>query len=114
VFGDSPWETDVVGTGPSGNFTLNPQYFATESTAQEVAAMVGGTVVSVNTMAQCSGNPFKQSEDNEMVELSNGCMINAGLVAGFFNNGYDLSQISRMIQNEVTNVEKEDQGVSTT
>jgi hypothetical protein len=114
VFGDSPWESDAGGTGPAGPFALNPEYFATQATAQKVAGMVGGTVVGINLMAEAPGNPFTQNEDNEMVQLADGSQINAGLVAGFFTHGYQLSMVSQMIQNEVTNVEAETQGVSTT
>jgi hypothetical protein len=113
VFGDTPWETDAGGTGPSGPFNLNPMYFATQQTAQAVATMLGGTVVPVNTFALTPANPFSQNEPNEMVELSNGTMINPGLVAGFYTHGYQLSMIQQMIQNEVTNVAAED-GVTTT
>jgi hypothetical protein len=112
VFGSSPWESDPTVSGPAGNFNLNPEYFATQQTAQMVAQMVGGTVVAVNNMSSTTpGDVFKQSTDNEMVKLSDGSMINAGLVAGFFTHGYSLSMVQSMIQNEVTNVQAEDKAV---
>ena len=49
-----------------------------------------------------------------MVQLPDGAMINAGLVAGFFTHGYQASMVQQMIQNEVTNVEAETKGVATT
>jgi len=107
VFGNTPWVTSAGGTGPTGNFNLNPEYFATQQTAQTVAQMLGGTVVSVNEMAETPGNPFSQNVNNEMIQLSNGEMINAGLVAGFFSHGYSLGMVQTMIQNEVTNVANE-------
>jgi hypothetical protein len=114
VFGDSPWETDATGSGPTGTFSWNPQYFATVSTAEKVAAMVGGTVVGVNTMAQTPANPVTQNEDNEMVQLADGGMINAGLVATFFTHGYQLSMVKQMVQDEVTYTQDAVQGVSKT
>jgi hypothetical protein len=114
VFGDTPWETDATGTGPTGTFSWNPQYFATVATAEKVAAMVGGTVVGVNTMAETPANPVTQNEDNEMVQLSDGGLINAGQVATFFTHGYQLSMVKQMVQDEVTYTQDAVQGVSTT
>lgn len=104
VFGSNPWIANAGGNGPTGPFNLNPMYFATPQTAAEVAAMVGGTVVPVNTFAQTPGNPFTQNVPNEMVELANGKMINPGLVAGFYTHGYPQSMVNQMIQNEVQDV----------
>jgi len=112
VFGDSPWILSAGGTGPTGNFSLNPEYFATEQTADTVAQMVGGTVVAVNQMGSTPADPFSQNVDNEMIQLADGSMINAGLVAGFFTHGYSLSMVQTMIQNEVKNVQAETQGVT--
>jgi hypothetical protein len=114
VFGDTPWETDATGSGPTGTFSWNPQYFATVATAEKVAAMVGGTVVGVNTMAETPANPVTQNEDNEMVELSDGGMINAGLVATFFTHGYQLSMVKQMVEDEVSYTQAAVQGVSKT
>lgn len=114
VFGDTPWETDATGTGPTGTFSWNPQYFATVATAEKVAAMVGGTVVGVNTMAETPANPVTQNEDNEMVQLSDGGLINAGQVATFFTHGYQLSMVKQMVQDEVTYTQDAVQGVSKT
>jgi len=68
--------------------------------------MVGGTVVAFNALGGPSGNPFVQSQPNEMVQLSNGAMINPGLVASFYTHGYPLSMVNQMVANEVTNVTK--------
>lgn len=100
VFGDQVWVQHPTGVGPGGSsFNYNPIYFATQSTAQKVAALVGGTVIQTNTLA--SGGGFQQSTPNEMVQLPNGKLINPGLVADFFNHGYPDSYIQRMIQQEV-------------
>jgi len=105
VFGSSPWASNPTVTGPAGTYGLNPQYFATQQTAQLVAEMTGGSVVPVNNMANTPGNVNSQNMPNEMIKLSDGGMINAGLVAGFFTHGYSLSMVETMVQNEVKNVE---------
>jgi len=104
VFGANPWDTNPTGSGPTGAYNYNPYYFATAQTAATVASMVGGTVVQINDMGGPSGNPFVQSQPNEMVQLANGALINPGLVASFYTHGYSQSMVNQMISNEVANV----------
>jgi len=106
VFGANPWEADPTGSGPLGTYNYNPYYFATPQTAAEVASMVGGTVVQVNCFSQSAGNPFSQNQPNEMVRLSNGTMLNPGLVASFYTHGYPQSMVDQMVASEVANVTK--------
>jgi hypothetical protein len=106
VFGSNPWETDPTGSGPVGVYGYNPYYFATPQTAADVAAMVGGTVVALDAVGGPSGNPYVQNQPNEMVQLSNGAMINPGLVASFYTHGYPQSMVDQMVANEVANVSK--------
>ncbi|HMD70434.1 MAG TPA: hypothetical protein VKF41_03785 [Bryobacteraceae bacterium] len=106
VFGSEPWEAAPTGSGPTGSYNYNPYYFATPQTAAEVAAMVGGTVVAVNALGGPAGNPYVQDQPNEMVRLSNGAMINPGLVASFYTHGYPQSMVDQMVANEVANVSK--------
>ncbi len=47
LFGANPWLTDPTGSGPGPVTHYNPIYFATPQTAQTVAQMVGGTVISM-------------------------------------------------------------------
>jgi hypothetical protein len=99
VFGADPWVTDPTGTAPDGSsYAYNPMYFATASTAAQVAEMVGGTVVNSDQLADAGG--FVQQQPNEMVKLANGTLINPGLVASFYTHGYSQSFIDTMIQNE--------------
>ena len=101
VFGDNPWVADPTGIAPNGDsYGYNPLYFATASTAAQVAQMVGGTVVTDNELAP--GGGFLQQQPNEMVQLSNGTLINPGLVAAFYTHGYPQSYIDQMIANEVS------------
>ena len=99
VFGDNPWVTDPTGTDPNGNlYNFNPIYFATASTAAQVAQMVGGTVVASDQIVTAGG--FQQQQPNEMVQLANGTLINPGLVASFYTHGYPQSMIDQMIASE--------------
>ena len=86
-------------TDPAGNFrSYNPTYFASAATAQKVAQMAGGTVVSMNMMANAGG--MVQNQPNLMVQLPNGTLINPGLVADFYTHGYPQSYIDTLVQNE--------------
>jgi len=81
-------------------YSFNPFYFASPETAAKVAQMVGGTVVQSSELT-LSGGPFQQQQENQMVRLSNGRLINPGLVASFYTHGYPQSYIDRMIACEV-------------
>jgi len=103
VFGPDVWMTDPAGLDPDGNtFGYNPIYFATQSTAQTVAQMVGGTVVAKDMMTN-AGGPFVQLQPNYMVQMPNGALINPGLVASFYTFGFSQAQINCMIAQEVAN-----------
>jgi hypothetical protein len=103
VFGPSPWMTAPTCLGPNGvNIQYNPIFFATASTAQKVAQMVGGTVVQSNQFTP-NGGPFQQQQANWMVQLPNGKLINPGLVASFYTHGYPQSYIDGMIADAVNN-----------
>jgi hypothetical protein len=104
VFGPNVWMTDPIGLNPDGStFEYNPFYFATENTAQTVAQMVGGTVITENVFTQPAGDPFVQQQPNYMVQMPNGAIINPGLVASFYTFGFPQSQINTMIAQEVAN-----------
>lgn len=98
--------SNPTGTGPTGTYSYNPHYFASQQTASAVAGMVGGTVVSMESYS--SGGRFVQSQPNLMVQLPNGALINPGLVAEFYTHGYSQSMITQMIANEVANVSEGD------
>ena len=99
VFGSNPWIANPTGTAPDGSsYGYNPLYFATAATASEVAQMVGGKVVASDELASAGG--FLQQQPNQMVELANGTLINAGQVAAFYTHGYPQSYIDMLIQNE--------------
>ena len=103
VFGANPWLTNPTGTGPNGiTFSYNPLYFATESTAEQVAQMVGGTVVQSNEFTKDTpGTPFAQQQPNEMVQLSNGALINPGLIASLYTHGYPQWEVDQYVAAQV-------------
>jgi len=100
VFGDNPWIANPGGIAPNGvTYRYNPIYFATPATAAKVAQMVGGTVVETNAITPLG--PFQQNQPNEMVKLPNGQLLNAGLIASFYNHGYSQQYINMLVSNEV-------------
>ena len=100
VFGPQPWITNPGGQAPNGvTYNFNPIYFATPATAAKVAQMVGGTVVATNAITPFG--PFTQNQPNQMVQLPNGRMINAGIIASFYDRGYSQQYINMLVSNEV-------------
>jgi hypothetical protein len=100
LFGATPWSTDAGGNGPGGDYSYNPYYFATPATAAKVAEMLGGTVVPMDAIT--SSGPFVQNQPNQMIQMPDGRMINAGLVAGFYDHGYTQQTVDKMIAAEVS------------
>jgi hypothetical protein len=100
-FGASPWLSDPTGSGPGPVTNYNPIYFATAQTAQTVAQMTGGTVVSENEITSAPGSPFQQNQPNLMVELPNGGLINPGLVADIYTHGWNQAFENQQVANEV-------------
>ena len=100
LFGANPWETDAGGTGLNGSYSYNPYYFATPQTAATVAQMLGGKVVTADAITPYG--PFTQNEPNQMVQMPDGRLINAWLVAGFYDHGYTQQTVNKMIAAEVT------------
>jgi len=102
VFGSNPWVANPTGVCPDGTlYSYNPIYFATPATAQTVAQMVGGTVVQNDQFTSTIGDPFHQSQSNNMVQLANGALVNPGLIASFYTHGYPQWMVDQMVSNEV-------------
>lgn len=100
LFGANPWSTGAGGTGPYGEYGYSPSHFATPATAAKVAQMLGGKVVAMDAITPFG--PFKQNQPNQMVQMPDGRLINAGLVAGFYNHGYTQRMVDSMIAAEVS------------
>jgi hypothetical protein len=95
--------SNPIGVGPNGAaYGYNHFYFASPETAAKVAQMVGGTVVPSNQFTG-NGGAFAQQQPNLMVQLSNGKLINPGLLASFYTHGYPQSYVDQMVANEVQN-----------
>ena len=99
LFGDRPWIESPSGNGPIGPWYYNPAYFATRQTAEIVAAMTGGEVVEQNALTPFG--PLQQQVPNEMIELPNGRIVNAGIIANFFDHGFPQSFVDRLLQLEI-------------
>jgi hypothetical protein len=100
LFGANPWSTGAGGTGPAGSYAYNPYYFATPATAAKVAQMLGGKVVAMNDITPFG--PFQQNQPNQMIQMPDGRLINAGLVAGFYDHGFTQQMVDKMIAAEVS------------
>lgn len=102
VFGPNPWLTNTSGSTPLGqSYGFNSLYFATDATAEKVAQLLGGKVVQENALCGDNG-VFLQQQKNNMIELPNGRIVNAGLIANFYNHGYTQSYIDTLIQHELS------------
>ena len=100
VFGDNPWIANPGGVAPNGvAYGYNPEYFATRATADKLAQMYGGTVEEANAITPYG--PFKQNQMNEMIRFSNGNVVNAGILASYYNRGFTQEQIDTAIAGEI-------------
>ena len=101
LFGAHPWLENPTGSAPNGQtWSYNPLYFSTRQTAEAVANMVGGTVIEQKQI--CPTGPLVQNQPNEMVQLANGRIINAGQFASIFTHGYPQSFVDRLVQQELS------------
>ena len=103
VFGDNPWIANPGGVAPNGvAYGYNPEYFATRATADKLAQMYGGTVEEANAITPYG--PFRQNQMNEMLRFSNGNVVNAGILASYYNRGYTQEQIDLAIAGEIRQI----------
>jgi hypothetical protein len=100
--GPHPFMSNPTGTGPTGSFGFNPQYFPTEQTATKIADMLGGKVVPQAAILNGPGSPFKQNQLNYMVELPDGRTINPGFIAQAISSGQPRNTIDAIIYSEAT------------
>jgi len=100
VFGENPWIANPGGVAPNGvTYEYNPEYFATRTTADKLAKMYGGTVEEANAITPFG--PFKQNQMNEMIRFPNGNVVNAGILAAYYNRGLTQAQIDSAIAEEI-------------
>lgn len=65
-----------------GSSPLNPVYFATQATAQWIAQKYGTGEVVSGPGGQ--GGPFSANGTEYFIKLNNGVLVNAGLLAGYY------------------------------
>jgi hypothetical protein len=103
VFGGSPYATNPGGMAPNGvTYGYNPTYFATKSAADKLAQMYGGTVVQMNAITPYG--PFQQNQMNQMIQFSNGNIVNAGIMASYFDRGWSQQEIDTAIAGEINQI----------
>jgi hypothetical protein len=98
LFGANPWINDAGGSGPNGGYSYNKYYFATPATAAKVAQMVGGKVVATNDLTPYG--PFVQNQANQMVQMPDGRLINAGIIASYFDRGWSQQTVDALVNGE--------------
>ena len=101
LFGSNPWISDAGGKGPAGSYSYNKYYFATPETAAKVAQMLGGKVVATNDITPFG--PFVQNQPNQMVQMPDGRLINAGIIASYYDRGATQQSVDALIKAEVGN-----------
>jgi hypothetical protein len=73
----------ATGTDGTNQWNLNHDYFATKETAQWIAIKYGTGQI-VETPFEGSGGPFSASATEYQIKLSDGRMVNAGILAGYY------------------------------
>lgn len=101
IFGETFWVESPQARHAGGFWNINPLHFATDQTAAKLAEMLGGKAVQRYDVMNGSG-PFYQTQPNNMIELRNGVVLNAGLLADIYNHGYPQSFIDRQIASMVS------------
>ena len=103
VFGGNPYVSNPGGMAPNGmSYSYNPTYFATRETADKLAQMYGGTVVEANAITPYG--PFQQNQMNELIRFPNGNVVNAGILASYFDHGWSQEQINGAIAGEINQI----------
>lgn len=103
VFGSNPFISQPGGVAPNGvTYSYNPTYFATRATADKLAQMYGGKVVEMNAITPFG--PFQQNHMNEMIQFPNGNVVNAGILASYFDRGWSQEQINTAIAGEINQI----------
>jgi hypothetical protein len=100
MFGANPWINNAGGSGPYGSYSYNKYYFATPETASKVAQLLGGKVV--ETQALTPYGPFVQNQANQMVQMPDGRLINAGIIASYYDRGWSQQSVDALVKGEIS------------
>lgn len=87
-------------SGSNQSYNYNPEYFATEDTARRLAAQLGGTVLQQNAILGDKSGQFSQDQQNWMIQLPDGRIVNAGLEASNLLHGYSAEYVNQLIGRE--------------
>jgi hypothetical protein len=98
LFGPNPWSNTAGGSGPNGSYGYNKYYFASPETAAKVAQMLGGKVVTANDLTPYG--PFVQNQPNQMVQMPDGRLINAGIIASYYDHGWSQQTVDALVSCE--------------
>ena len=99
LFGANPWISNPGGNGPNGSYSYNKYYFATPETATKVAQILGGKVVATNDLTP--SGPFVQNQANQMVQMPDGRLINAGIIASYYDRGWSQQTVDALVKGEI-------------
>jgi hypothetical protein len=99
LFGANPWAANAGGSGMNGAYSYNKYYFATPETAAKVAQLLGGKVVATNDLTPYG--PFVQNQPNQMVQMPDGRLINAGIIASYYDHGWSQQTVDALVQVEI-------------
>lgn len=94
-YGANPFLPNPTVAQPNGtNQAQNPMWWASQSTADQVAKMLGGTVQATNPF----GGNFSANQPQYMIQLPDGRMVNPGSdVADLYNHGYSQNFIDEAL-----------------
>jgi hypothetical protein len=59
-------------------------------------------VVEKNAITPCG--PFQQNQMNQMIEFPNGNVVNAGILASYFDRGWSQPEIDSAIAGEIRQI----------
>jgi hypothetical protein len=93
-FGDQPFEEGVTGTGPLGQYSIQSVYFPKKEASQQVADMLGGTLVEGYDL---SAGPFVQDRPDYRVKLPDGQTINPSDIIRAYMHGYPQVYVDQNI-----------------
>ena len=100
----NPWMPSPTVTLNGVTEGENPQFYATQQTAQVIAGWLGGTILDMTSVDLTGGGPVILNQDQYFVLFPNGAKVNAGCVAALFNGQATAAQISGAIQQELAHL----------
>jgi hypothetical protein len=94
------FKNNMVETGPDSTTPLNPQYFLDDTSASQLAVLVGGRVVSQPVWIVGPDSPYQVPNANFIV-MPDGTTVNAGQLATMMLHGYPASMVDTELYNSL-------------